>query len=271
VYHPNYACTPPENENVRVWRYMTFIKFMSLLDRSALYFARVDRLGDPFEGSYGRRNLTGDLLPEEMIPVFKSMVPGSKSVGLHTSTPAERRSSFVFAQRTTYANCWHMNDHESAAMWSVYSRSGEGIAIQSTYQRLRDCFNSPDHNQSVTIGVVKYIDYEVDAVPETSSLFRYLYKRKSFEHEHELRALSIGSIPKPVEGRGINSLTVPTEPGKYIDISLPTLIESVHVSPKSPDWVTDLVRSTVVQMAMRYEFDRGVPVINSRLDDQPLY
>ena len=35
-------------------------------------------------------------------------------------------------------NCWHMNDHESAAMWKLYLKSNEGIAVQSTYETLRD-------------------------------------------------------------------------------------------------------------------------------------
>jgi hypothetical protein len=251
---------------------MTFIKFMSLFDRLALYFARVDRLGDPFEGSYGWRNLAGDLRDDEMVPTFSSETPANllgKWVGSRPLTPKERRASFILGQKNTYANCWHMNDHESAAMWSVYSRSGEGIAIRSTYRRLRDSFTSPDPNQMVSIGVVKYIDYEVDGIPESSPFFSYLHKRKSFESEHELRALVFGSAP---DGDGpLNPDKMQSAPGKYIDISLNTLIESVYVSPKSPDWVTELVRSTVKRMSARCEFDRDVSVINSRLDDTPLY
>src|SRR5215208_3183149 len=165
MYHPNVACTPPQNEATKVWRYMTFTKFMSLVDRSALYFSRVDRLGDAFEGSFARRNLSGDLRPEEMIQSYESIEPRSKWVGSAPMTPQLRAWSFNYGQRSTYANCWHMNAYESAAMWSVYSRSGEGIAIQSTYGRLRDSFTSPDHKQLVSIGMVKYIDYEQDAVP----------------------------------------------------------------------------------------------------------
>src|SRR5215207_9699692 len=108
MYHSNFACTPPDDENVRVWRYMTFIKFVSLLDRSALFFARVDRLGDPFEGSYARRNLTGELSEHEMIPIVKSLEPGSKVTGYAPSTPQDRRASFILGQSTLYANCWHM-------------------------------------------------------------------------------------------------------------------------------------------------------------------
>ena len=33
-----------------LWRYMDFTKFVSLLEKSALFFPRADKLGDPFEG-----------------------------------------------------------------------------------------------------------------------------------------------------------------------------------------------------------------------------
>jgi len=41
-------------------------------------------------------------------------------------------------------NCWHMNDHESAAMWKLYLKSDEGIAIQSTYRKLKDAITDDD-------------------------------------------------------------------------------------------------------------------------------
>jgi hypothetical protein len=238
---------------------MTFTKFMSLVDRSALYFARVDRLGDPFEGSFTTKNLSGDLRPEEMVQSYESIEPGSKWVGAAPMTSEHRASSFNYGQRSTFANGWHMNDYESAAMWSVYSRSGEGIAIQSTYQGLRDSLTSSDPNQLVNIGVVKYIDYERDAIPESSVLYPYLHKRKSFEYEHELRALAL------------DPLTVPPRPGMYIDVTLSTLIEAVYVSPKSADWFTDLVRSMVAGMDARHHFGIDVRVVNSSLDETPLY
>lgn len=36
-----------------LWRYMDFTKFVALLKDNALYFARADHLGDPFEGARG--------------------------------------------------------------------------------------------------------------------------------------------------------------------------------------------------------------------------
>ena len=43
-----YLDIPPDD--VVLWRYMDFTKFVSLLEKSALFFPRADKLGDPFEG-----------------------------------------------------------------------------------------------------------------------------------------------------------------------------------------------------------------------------
>jgi hypothetical protein len=50
--HPEFA--PPSSPDATIWRYMDFATFLSLLDRSALFFVRLDKLAevDPFEGYY---------------------------------------------------------------------------------------------------------------------------------------------------------------------------------------------------------------------------
>ena len=47
----------PDNFSVKVWRYMDFTKFVSLLELRSLYFARSDLLGDPFEGTFRRNRI----------------------------------------------------------------------------------------------------------------------------------------------------------------------------------------------------------------------
>ena len=41
----------PDDPTSNVWRYMDFTKYAAMLESSSLYFARIDKLGDPFEGS----------------------------------------------------------------------------------------------------------------------------------------------------------------------------------------------------------------------------
>lgn len=40
----------PLNVDRRLWRYMSLLKFVDLLQRSCLWFTRLDRFQDPYEG-----------------------------------------------------------------------------------------------------------------------------------------------------------------------------------------------------------------------------
>jgi len=47
--HPSFEL--PEDLAAPIWRYMDFTKFVAMLESDSLYFARSDRLGDPFEAA----------------------------------------------------------------------------------------------------------------------------------------------------------------------------------------------------------------------------
>ncbi len=127
MYEKNPIFEQPTNENVQIWRYMDFTKFVSFIESKHLYFARTDKLEDPFEGSWPKLNVDArqyhypHLSPEENKNYIKLMGQMSKN-----------------HPKNIFINCWHMNEHESTAMWKLYLKSNEGIAIQSTYQKLRD-------------------------------------------------------------------------------------------------------------------------------------
>ncbi|MGJ6124922.1 hypothetical protein QN239_20355 [Mycolicibacterium sp. Y3] len=151
-----------------------------------------------------------------------------------------------------------MNEHESAAMWSLYqSGQPQGLAIKSTYKRLTQCFKA---ETSIFVGTVSYINYETDIVPNSNLFDPVMCKRKSFEHERELRAVCTNA------GAGGNDFeTYDYPPGIKISVDLNTLIEAVYVSPQAPAWFGDLVR----QILKRYQ--RHWRVNQSNLDDDPIY
>src|SRR5574341_1555783 len=154
MVHP--AFDPPNDTNARIWRYMDFTKFVSMLENQGLFFSRADLIGDPFEGSYTRVN----------IERRKSTLPGI--------TDDEKIEEFfrLLKEQRPYMllNCWHMNDQESAAMWKLYTKTNESIAIQSRYNLLRSVLPS-----KADIGVVHYIDYEKDFVPEGNALYAIMH------------------------------------------------------------------------------------------------
>ncbi len=51
--HPVFKA--PDDANIQIWRYMDLPKYISILDQSAVYFCRSDRLGDEFVEDMGVR------------------------------------------------------------------------------------------------------------------------------------------------------------------------------------------------------------------------
>jgi len=232
-----------ENENTKIWRYMNFTKFVSLLDTKSLFFSRSDKLGDPFEGSVSKANV--NLRP--------TVYPGIPEMTLNQSSEYAEKLRFH-----TYLNCWHMNEDESVAMWKIYAKNNTGIAIQSTYQRLVDVLKDDDE---VYIGAVNYIDYVEDWLPEGFASWQYVHKQNSFKYENELRAV-IQKIPHRSKGTDIN---IPGPLGINISIKIENLIEDIYISPTSPEWFHSLINSILE----KYEWNKKA--IFSKLSNTPVY
>ncbi len=109
-----------------------------------------------------------------------------------------------------------MNEHESAAMWKLYAQTNEAVAIQSTYQKLASCLP-----ENVFVGVVHYIDYETQWLPEGNAMWPFVHKRKSFEHERELRALF---EDLPINEKVIQTGMPNNESGREVSIDPESLI-----------------------------------------------
>jgi len=215
---------------------MDFTKLVSLFDSRALYFSRADKLNDPFEGSWPIINIA------------------RRDGTLRLSNADENIQHWP---RYIAINCWHMNQYESAAMWKLYLKSDEGIAIQSTYARLKKSFID---DEIINLGKVKYIDYDTDFIEANDTAF--VHKRKSFEHEQEVRALVL-KTPE-MEGRyDFNLETI--KYGLQIKVDIETLIERIYIAPSTPDWFADLVKTIVAK------YDYNFKVVHSRLDENPLF
>lgn len=157
----------------------------------------------------------------------------------------------------TYINCWHMNEYESAAMWKLYAKGDEAVAIQTTYKNVIDSL--PDN---VFVGLVQYIDYENDWLPEGNSFFPFMHKRRSFAHEMEVRVVH-QVLPKSKKGIQIDATNEVL--GIRITVDLDLLIEKIYVSPTSPTWYLNLVK----EVLSIYEIAKTVHT--SKLDEEPVY
>jgi hypothetical protein len=158
--HPSFQ--PPLSHRISIWRYMDLAKFLWMLEHGALYFCRADLLGDPYEGYYTEPEVKLD----------------EKAAFAHL------RKQIVAITRSMYVNCWHMNDSESAAMWKLYTSHHQSVCVRSTYELLSQVLPG-----ECMLGCIKYIDYSMDLIDRSIVLNYITHKRKSFEHEKEVRAV----------------------------------------------------------------------------------
>ncbi len=258
--HPVFG--KPKNENAKIWRYMDFTKFASLLDKQALFFCRADKLGDPFEGSYTKVDIERrsamykkrlDSLPTQLQP-FRDVF----------EREPKNWSEFLKKLReNVYINCWHKSDYQSAAMWRLYLKSNEGIAIQSTFNRLRQCFK--EKTPDIHIGIVHYRDYKNDTISGQNLFDPYLDKRKSFEHEQELRAVIIHFNFRQTPEGPLDISQPAFEYGMNVSTDLDLLINKIYLAPTSPEWQFDLVKSITNKYGLANK------VFKSDLDSEPLF
>ena len=226
MYKTHPLITFPANESSHVWRYLDFTKFVDLLETRSLYFARADHLGDPFEYA----------IPEATLREAKVVAPTLPQLMLRCSQ---------VLQKTMFVNCWHMNEYESAAMWRLYLKSDEGIAIRSTARRLADCFAG--YGEDVFIGQVSYIDYDVDGIEFNCTFNNIFSKRISFAHEKEVRAV-VWQCEGAAEG-----LKPSEEHGLIVPVDLPCLVEAVYVAPTTAAWFHKLVGHVLQRYGLSVE------------------
>jgi hypothetical protein len=242
----------------RVWRYMDFTKFVSLLDRKELFFSKVDKFGDPYEG----------IVPNNNYKKMKSLV-GSNYGNPITSYKNKNKNKKLLTnkdlletRKKILINSWHINEYESAAMWELYSSTNSGIAIQTTYGKLTKSFEkTPDQ---IYIGKVKYVDYNKEDVDQANVYYPFLHKRKSFSYENELRViteLDDNILDSKSYIRKRKYYEKITEEGKYVSVDLKELVHRIYVSPKAEPWLGTLV----ISMSKKY----GIP--NNKVRISKLY
>jgi hypothetical protein len=251
---PMYETPSPES---KLWRYMDFAKYVSLLSSRALFFARCDTFNDPFEGAKGLLSNKGQW-DRHYLDFFRSALsnlPGEDAPRQYSPEELDAAASRLMrqldeggrlARSQNFASCWHENDHESEAMWRLYSSYLENaVAIRTSYGSLKAALPS---DRSIKIGRIQYIDLGSTYAGVNDAFWR---KRKSFAHEREVRALLH-------DFSGI-------EGGLLVPCDLDVLIEDVFVSPKSPSWLTPLVND----VNQKYGLHRVIS--KSELLDTPFF
>ena len=168
--------------------------------------------------------------------------------------------------RFTMINCWYESEHESEAMWRLYSGDKYGIAIKTNVKSLANSFVG---QYPGAIAKIQYIPYDEEVMPlEVDTPF--LYKRINFAHEREVRVIMTQYVKYQDIDGDRNTVQIDfsndvCEVGLYYGIEPEQLIHEIVVGPYTSPWLMELTRS----VAKKYGLD--VPVVRSTLTEQPTW
>ena len=268
VKDPGTGIEIPDGKAV-LWRYMDLAKLLALVSNRNLFFTALDNLGDRFEGQWSDR--TFELIRERdelwIGDRGDHVVVEDKREDQRLEFPREDPSWSVeetiahwtrtiragASRRSTFVNCWYEEAEESEAMWKLFAGQQYGVAVRTTAARFVGSFTGqlPDY-----LGRVAYVAYDKHLMPVTE-FPPVFFKRRAFMHEREVRA--VVAPQHRAEKTEVENGPV----GVEYKIDPERLIEAVVISPYSPDWLFDVVRSTLG----RFEID--APVEKSVLERRP--
>ncbi|WP_269223593.1 MULTISPECIES: DUF2971 domain-containing protein [Flavobacterium] len=215
----------PQDPDTIVWKYLDLSKFLDLLLSQKLFMSRSDKFEDQYEGTFSE-------------PTFEEI----KKLSINNP---DFLNYYKTHREKVAISSWHINEYESFAMWQIFTQNSEGLAIQSTVKRLQEAL-VPEKNYKQYIGEVNYIDYKKEYIPFDDMFFPFLFKRKSFQYEREVRIIT-----------DVADSNIKLNDGLKINVNISQLIEKIYIHPKSENWYKNLVIQLVKQLGFDFEIEKS--------------
>jgi hypothetical protein len=241
-----------------IWRYMSLEKFLDLLEKKELHFARGDKFEDPFEGSF-------TVVEKKRQEKLRDFTCNRGNI------PANEQESTIEGRASFLVSCWHKNNNEDMAMWQIYGgKNNPSVAIVSTVEFLtKSLLEYTISEPDLIIGNVRYLKPEEPHIPlkiNSKALLwcdgvRLLHKQHPFKYENEVRAIFDATDHIPLYKKASH---LPTGISVLIDINL--LINKIIISPLSLPSLT----GTMEKILKTYDMDINL-LEKSSLSISPIF
>jgi hypothetical protein len=164
--------TEPSDPNAPVWRFMDLWKFRDLISSGELFFNRADLFKqDEQEG----------IPPEEYLIRAHNLNPLDVNDRL---TLNHHLADLAQGREAMFVNCSYLFDEEKAYTWETYGT--EGVAIVTTYGRLKAALDAFPGSDDAHLGLVRY---GMENISRYNTMVFITTKRKEFERDREVRAM----------------------------------------------------------------------------------
>ncbi len=186
----------PFDDSLRLWRYMSFDRFVHLVATETLWLAPLSTMEDKREGKW----------IDVQASKFQDQV----------------QQNYEHAATQTVVSSWIAADEELLPMWDSYAPSDTGIAISTdVYSLLRTLAGTSLTNDAFHLMRVEYCDQPHPipvAIPGGYNPFVCAkYKSSDFQHENEVRVVYGRSVLSTPVTAGV---PIPAAPGKGTHIPI---------------------------------------------------
>lgn len=215
---PLVAYFDPELKRASVLRrYLDLPKLVDFLRTGELFLGQASRFEDSLEGT----------LPEG---IRRSIREQTDYVAKH-GDPTEWENK---NKDRTYLGCWTLGAKDNMALWKLYGRTAESVAITTTVEKLTIAAPQWAQYGKVNVKKVRYIDH-AGRSPDGAYSFDdgvFGFKHVAYAFEKEVRIVITRPMPEVI-GEGPRALRVP--------VNVNSFLQSIVVAPEAGDWFFDLV------------------------------
>jgi hypothetical protein len=210
---------------------MSFAKFVWMLQKKQLWLSNAEYLGDKWEAMPNRQQLNTIANRQSLSSSFEAALD-------------ETKKKIKALREQTFINCWTASMDESYALWHLFCPSSEGVAIQTTIERLVNSVSLP------VLEVTYSPKIDINTIPDIYKLVTQ--KRPIFEYEHEVRIVLVHDF----------SNIDPRNPGKWLGTGIgwdpDQHLENIWVHPDATFWFMETVIETVRSLAPKL-YNNGSP------------
>ena len=174
------------DENITLWRYMSFSSLCEILMYNYIPLIRATEFNDKSEG----------IVLSSILRKFPNTIPEMVEF------------TFDICLKSTFISSWYCSEYENSAMWDRYTHGGEGVVVKTNAKKLMDCIEagSVDNviwdksRKSVKHDVIiKHIEYtslkpsdfkmDYDIFMQGYDKMCFFFKMMEFKDESEVRIL----------------------------------------------------------------------------------
>lgn len=189
------------NPKTKLYRYIKLSCFLELMETHSMYLTNLNSWDDLWELPAKNK------MPEE----FKDMY---------------------------YGQCWSLQGI-SDALWKIYAKDKEGILIQSSIEKFYNL-------QGIKLGKLSPVMYYEDldlALSKSNSMegidkifYHGLLKRKAFEHEKEVRLITLNTETC------IDNNCKKHDSTLLVKVDTFDFIEDIFIDPRASNWFVDTIK-----------------------------